>query len=89
MRVRAAREARRLIRVSTRSDPSGPERVKTPPDRGSFGSHWGMAVMRYHPEVGARAVLTGMEGPDHTYDSPGGVLASLERMAASLTRTIF
>ena len=48
---------------------------------GSFGSHWSMAVLRYHPDSVARAVLTGMEGPDHTYDSPGGVLAALERMA--------
>ena len=49
---------------------------------GSFGSHWGMAVMRYHPDLVARAVLTGMEGPDHTYDMPGGILAALERVAA-------
>lgn len=50
---------------------------------GSFGSHWGMAVMRDHPELVARAVLTGMEGPDHTYDMPSGVLASLTRIAAA------
>ena len=50
---------------------------------GSFGSHWAMAVMRKHPEIVARAVLSGMEGPDHTYDSPGGVLAALERIAAA------
>jgi pimeloyl-ACP methyl ester carboxylesterase len=50
---------------------------------GSFGSHWGMAVMRYHPEIVERAVLTGMEGPDHTYDMPSGVLASLTRIAAA------
>ena len=49
---------------------------------GSFGSHWGMAVMRYHPDSVARALLHGVEGPDHTYDMPSGVLASLERMAA-------
>lgn len=49
---------------------------------GSFGSHWGMAIMRYHPDSVARALLTGMEGPDHTYDMPSGVLAALERMAA-------
>lgn len=48
----------------------------------SFGSHWAMAVMRYHADGVARAVLTGMEGPDHTYDMPSGVLASLERLAA-------
>ncbi|MDX1577226.1 MAG: alpha/beta fold hydrolase [Gemmatimonadota bacterium] len=48
---------------------------------GSFGSHWGMAVMRFHPDIVARAVLNGMEGPDHTYDMPGWVLAALERVA--------
>ncbi len=48
---------------------------------GSFGSHWGMAVMRYHPEIVARAVLTGMEGSDHTYDMPSWVLNSIRRMA--------
>lgn len=49
---------------------------------GSFGSHWGMAVMRTHPEIVARAVLTGTEGPNHTYDSPTGVLNVYERIAA-------
>jgi len=49
---------------------------------GSFGSHWGMTVLRYHPDIVERAVLTGMEGPDHTYDMPGWILAALERVAA-------
>lgn len=48
---------------------------------GSFGSHWGMAVMRFHPEIVERAVLTGMEGPNHTYDSPIGMLNVLARIA--------
>ncbi len=48
---------------------------------GSFGSHWSMAVMRFHPEIVARAVLTGLEGPDHTYDMPGDVLKGIERIA--------
>jgi len=48
----------------------------------SFGSHWGMAVLRYHPEIVARALLAGMEGPDHTYDMPGWILDDLERIAA-------
>ncbi|HSR49999.1 MAG TPA: alpha/beta hydrolase [Acidobacteriota bacterium] len=47
----------------------------------SFGSHWAMAVMRFHPEAVERAVLTGMEGPDHTYDMPSGVLKALSRIA--------
>ncbi len=49
----------------------------------SFGSHWGMATLREFPELVARAVLSGMEGPDHTYDMPRDVLAALERISAS------
>ncbi len=50
---------------------------------GSFGSHWSLAVMRFHPEIVARAVLRGLEGPDHTYDMPSEVLEDLERIAAA------
>jgi pimeloyl-ACP methyl ester carboxylesterase len=49
---------------------------------GSFGSHWGMAIMRYHPEIVERAILRGMEGPDHTYDHPGHLWKVYERVAA-------
>ena len=48
---------------------------------GSFGSHWGMAVMRFYPNTITRAVLRGLEGPDNTYDSPTGVMSAIERMA--------
>ncbi len=48
----------------------------------SFGSHWAMAVMRDHPELVARALIGGTEGPDHTYDMPSGVLDALRRVAA-------
>lgn len=48
----------------------------------SFGSHWGMAVLRFHPDLVARAVLSGMEGPDHTYDRPTGFLNAIKRYAA-------
>ncbi|MCG8603966.1 alpha/beta hydrolase [bacterium] len=48
---------------------------------GSFGSHWGMAVMRYHPEIVVRAIMFGMEGPDHTYDHPGHIWNVYERVA--------
>ena len=48
---------------------------------GSFGSHWGMTVMRYHPDSVSRALLNGLEGPDHTYDRPSGILGALERIA--------
>lgn len=49
----------------------------------SFGSHWSMAVMRYHPEIVARALLGGMEGPNHTYDMPSHVLNAIQRIATS------
>jgi pimeloyl-ACP methyl ester carboxylesterase len=48
---------------------------------GSFGSHWGMAVMRYYPETVERAVFRGMEGPDHTYDHPGHIWNVYKRVA--------
>jgi pimeloyl-ACP methyl ester carboxylesterase len=48
---------------------------------GSFGSHWGMAIMRYYPEIVERAILRGMEGPDHTYDHPGHLWNVYERVA--------
>lgn len=50
---------------------------------GSFGSHWAMALMRFHPQTITRVVLRGLEGPDHTYDSPAGLANALERMAAA------
>jgi pimeloyl-ACP methyl ester carboxylesterase len=53
----------------------------------SFGSHWGMAVLRYHPGLVARAVLSGMEGPDHTYDRPTGFLNAITRYAAEAERS--
>ncbi len=52
----------------------------------SFGSHWGMAVMRYHPEIVERVVLSGLEGPDHTWDMPRHVLKTLERIAKAAER---
>ncbi len=47
----------------------------------SFGSHWAMAILRRYPERVARALLSGIEGPDHTYDMPSYVLHALERIA--------
>lgn len=47
----------------------------------SFGSHWSMAVMRRYPETVEQALLSGLEGPNATYDMPSGVRNSLERMA--------
>ena len=48
---------------------------------GSFGSHWSMAVMRTYPEIVARAIMRGMEGPDHTYDHPGHYWNIFKRVA--------
>lgn len=48
---------------------------------GSFGSHWGMALMRKHPEIIERVILRGMEGPDHTYDHPGHLWNVFRRVA--------
>lgn len=48
---------------------------------GSFGSHWGMSLMRLHPEIIERAILRGMEGPDHTYDHPGHAWNVYKRVA--------
>ena len=50
---------------------------------GSFGSHWGMTLMRAYPDLVARAVLRGMEGVDHTYDNPTGVLNAIAGIAAA------
>jgi pimeloyl-ACP methyl ester carboxylesterase len=49
---------------------------------GSFGSHWGMAVMRYYPEIVKRAILRGLEGPNHTYDHPGHLWNVYKQVAA-------
>jgi pimeloyl-ACP methyl ester carboxylesterase len=48
---------------------------------GSFGSHWGMSLMRLHPEIVERAIFRGMEGPDHTYDDPGHLWNVYRRVA--------
>lgn len=50
---------------------------------GSFGSHWAMTLMRKYPQTVARALLRGLEGPDHTYDPPTGVLNAIARIAAA------
>ena len=49
---------------------------------GSFGSHWGMTIMRSYPEIVERAIFRGMEGPNHTYDHPGHLWNVFKRVAA-------
>jgi pimeloyl-ACP methyl ester carboxylesterase len=46
----------------------------------SFGAQWSFAVMRRHPEIVARALLTGVEPLDFGYDMPSHVLAAIQRM---------
>jgi pimeloyl-ACP methyl ester carboxylesterase len=46
----------------------------------SFGSQWSFAVMRLHPEIVARAVLSGVEPLDHSYDMPSYLFAGLQRI---------
>ncbi|MFK7954806.1 MAG: alpha/beta hydrolase [Lysobacterales bacterium] len=49
----------------------------------SFGSHWGMALIREHPELVSRATFSALEGPDHTFDNPREVEAQLKRIASA------
>lgn len=53
---------------------------------GSFGSQWSMAVMRLHPDIVARAVLSGVEPLDNGFDMPSHVFAALQRIAYDADR---
>jgi pimeloyl-ACP methyl ester carboxylesterase len=46
----------------------------------SFGSQWSFAVMRRHPGMVARALLSGVEPLDCGYDMPSHVFAAIQRM---------
>ncbi len=46
----------------------------------SFGSQWSFAVMRVHPEIVERALLSGVEPLNYAYDMPSHIVASLQRM---------
>ena len=48
----------------------------------SYGSQWSFAVMRLHPETVSRALLSGVEPLDNSYDMPSHVWAALMRIAA-------
>lgn len=50
---------------------------------GSYGSHLALQFMRQYPGAVDRVVLFGIEGPDHTWDSPSNMLATLGRIAAA------
>lgn len=52
----------------------------------SFGSQWSFAVMRLHPESVARALLSGVESLDKSFDMPSQIFASLQRIAEDADR---
>ncbi|MGH7712590.1 MAG: alpha/beta fold hydrolase [Gemmatimonadaceae bacterium] len=48
----------------------------------SYGTHLGLATLRRHPDLLARVVLAGVEGPDHSEKFPSIMDIQLERLAA-------
>jgi hypothetical protein len=46
----------------------------------SFGSQWSFAVMRHHPQIVERAILTGVEPLNHTYDMPSHIMNAIRRI---------
>ena len=48
----------------------------------SYGTHLGLAYLRAHPDRVERAILAGVEGPNHTYKLPERVDSVLARVAA-------
>jgi len=47
----------------------------------SFGSQWSFAVMKRHPKIVARALVSAVAPLDYSYDGPTGVMNALARMA--------
>ena len=46
----------------------------------SYGSQWSFAIMRLHPNIVARALLSGIEPLNCGYDMPSYVFAAIQRM---------
>ncbi|MEM8712195.1 MAG: alpha/beta hydrolase, partial [Planctomycetota bacterium] len=49
---------------------------------GSYGSHLALAYLRNHSDHVERAVLTKVEGPDHTFKLPSSVQSALDKVSA-------
>jgi pimeloyl-ACP methyl ester carboxylesterase len=47
----------------------------------SFGSQWSFAVMRLHPQIVERAMLSGVEPLDNGYDMPSHIYSAISRLA--------
>src|SRR6266542_3937794 len=52
----------------------------------SFGSQWSFAVMKRHPKIVARALVSAVAPLDYSYDNPTGVVNALARMAKAEER---
>ncbi|MDJ0909065.1 MAG: alpha/beta fold hydrolase [Woeseiaceae bacterium] len=52
----------------------------------SYGTHLGLAYIRTHPDRVGRAVLAGVEGPNHTYKSPARVDEIVRAVDETLAR---
>ena len=52
----------------------------------SFGSQWSFAVMKRHPKIVARALVSAVAPLNYSYDSPTGVINALARMAEAEER---
>ena len=50
----------------------------------SYGTHLGLTTIRRHPQSINRAILAGIEGPDHTFKLP----SNIQKHLADLDRTI-
>ncbi len=53
---------------------------------GSFGSQWALAVMRFHPGIVARAVLSSVEPLNNGFDMPSHIFAALQRISYDADR---
>ena len=50
----------------------------------SFGSQWSFAVMRRHPTIVERAILSGVEPLNHSFDMPSHAWAAAKRIWPSI-----